>query len=303
MPRAPISQRTTEGPHPRPPPSTRRARLATTRKSTPPQPARPPARSPRPPAHPPTLSRAARLPTISTSKTQRVTKGWLSTFLRSSLARKSLAPHLRRRTHRQRLGWWRVLFRQMGAQRGRVCGVRARGWWGALCIVDGHAQHERRQRRKDTAEVVPHDLALDLPSQQRDACAKDHLGPRLPLQHVDQLLDGVQRSRQITVPKADHRRWVGLLERLEHATANRLRLPSIGSERQQSGAAGRSCLDNPFQHLHSAVRRAVVHKEQAHGGIRPRQVAHELLLAEPILLVVAGHDQCGPRHGNKSFVT
>ena len=59
LPRAPISQRTTDGPHPRPPPSTRRARLATTRKPTPPQPARPPARSPAPPTRTPSVEQRA----------------------------------------------------------------------------------------------------------------------------------------------------------------------------------------------------------------------------------------------------
>ena len=117
--RAPFAEQAHRGPHARPHLSTRGARLATTRKPKSPKPARPPARPP--------TSRAARLPIISTSKTQRVTNGWLSTLLRSSLPRKSLAPHLRRRTHRKGLGWCHVLPCRMGAILGRVCGVRARG--------------------------------------------------------------------------------------------------------------------------------------------------------------------------------
>ena len=69
---------------------------------------------------------AGDLATISTSKTQRVTNGRESTVLRSSLARKSLAPHLPVRK-RKVLSVWGGLMRGPGAT-ARAQAVQAALW-------------------------------------------------------------------------------------------------------------------------------------------------------------------------------
>ena len=105
----------------------------------------------------------------------------------------------------------------------------------ALRVVDGHAERQRREGGKDAPEVVPHDLALNLSAEQRDARAKHHLRPRLRPQHLGELLDRIQWRRQVAVPEADDRTalWGRLLHGLQHASADGLGLAAVGRERQQ----------------------------------------------------------------------
>ena len=86
----------------------------------------------------------------------------------------------------------------------------------ALRVVDRQPERQRREGREDAPEVVPLEGALDLPPEQRDARAEDHLDLRVLVQHGRQLLDRRQRRRQVAVPEADHL-GRALLERVHHA--------------------------------------------------------------------------------------
>ena len=127
-----------------------------------------------------------------------------------------------------------------------------------------------------------------------------------------QLGDGGEGRGEVRVPEPDRAILCVALERVQHPAPHRLCLAAILRQLQQLRAAGRG-RDELLQEGHRAVGRAVIHEDQTHlprmaektwlrasQGKRAAAAPHRGRLcevrdkrsgAEPLLLVVAGHDE------------
>ena len=74
-----------------------------------------------------------------------------------------------------------------------------------LRILDRQVENQRSTSRKNAAQVMPRRAALNVPAQKPDTRPQNDIHLGLRKQHTQQIVDRIQRSREISVPESDIR--------------------------------------------------------------------------------------------------
>eukprot|EP00967_Tisochrysis_lutea_P117097 scaffold189136_cov31-Tisochrysis_lutea.AAC.3 len=148
----------------------------------------------------------------------------------------------------------------------------------ALCIIDGHVEHERGKCGEDTAGIVALERALNVAAEQRHTRTEHHLQCGSLHQQSLQLRHSREGRSEVRVPESNGGVRVRF-ECVEHATAHGLCLSLL---------------------VDGCICRAVIDKDEPDDRNTPAQVVEEGMAIESLLLIVARHDERKAGEGERA---